>query len=376
MPELDIPDAPEALTARWLTAALRAGGAIERASVVSADVALIAVDRGIGGQVARVRLQYDREEAGAPATLIAKLPSAIELTRGGGRFLRLPEREVRFYAELRDAVPLASPQCYYAAVDVDGDAFVLLLEDLEAFPAGDDVAGCSVEQAETVARALASLHATWWQNPGLARLDWMPAINERATTWQRLYTTAWREHRDAAADLMPDAMLPLAERLTSSAAVAIDRLAASPATLLHGDMRLDNLFFPADADAPPLIAVDWSNATRGPGPYDLAYFCCMAFTPERRREHEDRLLHLYHEALLERGVTGYRFDACFDDYRLSFLEPFMRMFFLLVRGHAEKGTDRPQRVLAKFVRHAAQAALDLDAGADRGLREPPGRAGR
>ena len=176
---------------------------------------------------------------------------------------------------------------------------------------------------------------------------------------------------------MPDAMLPLAERLTSSAAVAIDRLAASPATLLHGDVRLDNLFFPADADAPPLIAVDWSNATRGPGPYDLAYFCCMAFTPERRREHEDRLLHLYHEALLERGVTGYRFDACFDDYRLSFLEPFMRMFFLLVRGHAEKGTDRPQRVLAKFVRHAAQAALDLDAGADRGLREPPaGRAAK
>jgi aminoglycoside/choline kinase family phosphotransferase len=158
-------------------------------------------------------------------------------------------------------------------------------------------------------------------------------------------------------------MLPLAERLTSRVARAVDRLAASPATVLHGDMRLDNLFFPADAGAPPVVAVDWSNATRGPGPYDVAYFCCMAFTPEQRREHEDRLLHLYHDALLERGVTGYDFDACFDDYRLSFFEPFMRMFFLLVRGHAEKGTDRPRRVLARFVRHAAQAALDLNAGA-------------
>ncbi len=363
MPELDIPDAPEALTAGWLTAALRSGSAIEHASVVSASVALIAVDRGIGGQVARVQLAYDHEEAGAPATLIAKLPSAIELTRGGGRFLRLPEREVRFYVELREQVPLASPRCYYAAVDAEGDAFVLLLEDLETFPAGDDVVGCSIEQAETVARTLASLHAAWWQSPRLAGLDWMPAINERATTWQRLYTNAWREHRDDAADLMPDAMLPLAERLTSTAAGAVDRLAASPATLLHGDLRLDNLFFPADAGAPPLVAVDWSNATRGPGPYDLAYFCCMAFSPEQRREHEDRLLHLYHDALLERGVAGYRYDACFDDYRLSFVEPFMRMFFLLVRGHADKGMDRPRRVLAKFVRHAAQAALDLDAGA-------------
>ena len=51
-------------------------------------------------------------------------------------------------------------------------------------------------------------------------------------------------------------MLPLAERLTSTEAAAFDRLAAAPATLLHGDLRLDNLFFPANAGAPPLVAVE------------------------------------------------------------------------------------------------------------------------
>ena len=50
-----------------------------------------------------------------------------------------------------------------------------------------------------------------------------------------------------------------------------------------------------------------------------------------------------------------------DDYRLSFLEPFARMFVLLVGGHAEKDHARPAEVVRKFVRNAAQAALDLDA---------------
>jgi aminoglycoside phosphotransferase (APT) family kinase protein len=140
-------------------------------------------------------------------------------------------------------------------------------------------------------------------------------------------------------------------------APALDRLERSPRTLLHGDLRLDNLFFPEDG---MIAAVDWSNATRGPGPYDVAYLLCTAVTPEERRAHEDRLLHHYHAALLDGGVEGYDFAQCFDDYRLSFVEPFTRMFFLLVSGHAKKESDRPSAVLTKFVHHAGQAALDLD----------------
>ena len=365
MPSPPLPDGPEQLSPEWLSAALRVAGLLDGASVASAEAELIAVERGIGGRVARVRLSYDRPAPRAPATLVAKFPSAIALTRGGGRVLRLPEREVRFYRELAPWVPLRTPACYFAAVDDEGDAFVLLLEDLGALPHGDDASGTTIERAETLVDAIATLHAALWQSPRLDDLGWMPRIDERAPMWQRMFATAWREHRAEAREIVPASMLPLAELLTRRLAYVFARLAASPHTLLHGDLRLDNLFFPSfpsEAEAKAaLVAVDWSNAARGPGPYDLAYCMCVAFEPEQRRAHEQALLHRYHEALLARGVAGYPFDHCFDDYRLSFLEPFARMFALLVGGHAEKGHTRPAEVMRKFVRNAAHAALDLEA---------------
>jgi hypothetical protein len=360
MAALAIPLDLDELTPAWLTAALSASGVAGDATIASARAELIAVERGIGGRVARVRIEYAGPAPGAPRSIIAKLPSAIELTRAGGRFLRLPEREVRFYRELAGRVPVRTPECYFADVDADGDAFVLLLEDLGALPSGDDLAGTTVERAERVVDAVAGLHAAWWRSPDLDALEWMPAIDERGAIWQRMFASAWREHRDELGELVPDELLPLGEAMTRRLAAAVARLAASPATLLHGDLRLDNLFFPPVAGA-PVAAVDWSNATRGPGPYDLAYFMCTAFEPEQRRACEQQLLRRYYDALAARGVEGYAFETCFDDYRLSFCEPFARMFFLLVRGHGEKDHRRPPAVLSKFVRNAGQAALDLDA---------------
>lgn len=360
---MTVPATPAGLdefTPAWLNDALEDSGILGGARIAEARAELVAVDRGIGGTVARIRLGYEGAAAGAPASIIAKLPSAIELTRGGGRFLRLPEREVRFYRALADRVPTRTPACYYAAIDDEGDAFVLLIEDLGALPSGDDVQGATREQAERVIDAIATQHAAWWRSPGLGALDWMPAIDEHARMWQRMFATAWREHRDDLGDLVPPDLAPLGEAMTRHLGTAVTRLGELPRTLLHGDLRLDNLFFPDD---PPggVVAVDWSNASRGPGPYDVAYFMCVAFDPAGRREHEQALLRRYVDALAAAGVEGVTFEECFDTYRLSFCEPFTRMFFLLMRGHADKGTDRPSTVLSRFVRNAGQAAVDLGA---------------
>lgn len=360
MPVPATPAGLDEFTPAWLNDALADSGILGGASITEARAELVAADRGIGGTVARIRLGYEGPAPGAPASIIAKLPSAIELTRGGGRFLRLPEREVRFYRELAGRVPTRTPACYYAAIDEDGDAFVLLIEDLGALPPGDDVQGTTRERAERVVDAIAAQHAAWWRSPDLDGLDWMPAVDEHARMWQRMFATAWREHRDELGELVPAELAPLGEAMTRRLGAAVSRLGELPRTLLHGDLRLDNLFF-LDDPADGVVAVDWSNASRGPGPYDLAYFMCVAFDPAERREHEQVLLRRYVDALAAAGVEGVTFEECFDVYRLSFCEPFTRMFFLLMRGHADKGTDRPPTVLARFVRNAGQAAVDLGA---------------
>ncbi|MFN8640019.1 MAG: phosphotransferase, partial [Dehalococcoidia bacterium] len=127
---------------------------------------------------------------------------------------------------------------------------------------------------------------------------------------------------------------------------------------LHGDFRLDNLFF-ALPDGSPLAAIDWSNAMSGPGPYDLAYLLAVALSPARRRALEAELLATYIEGLRAGGV-GEDVEWCRDAYRLAFLEPFMRMLFLLVRGHADSGNGRPYQVLSQLVHRSAVASLDLD----------------
>ena len=237
---------------------------------------------------------------------------------------------------------------------------MLLIEDLSALPAGDDVEGTTPDRAARVVDAIAAQHAAWWRSPDLDALDWMPAIDEHARMWQRMFTTTWREHRDGLEGLVPADVVSLGEAMTRQLGAAVTRLAQAPPTLLHGDLRLDNLFFP-DNPAEGVVAVDWSNASRGPGPYDVAYFMCVAFDPEQRREQEHALLRRYVDALAAGRVEGVTFDECFDVYRLSCCEPFTRMFFLLMRGHADKGTDRPPTVLSRFVRNAGQAAVDLGA---------------
>ena len=85
-------------------------------------------DQGITGQLARVSLTYDTQEAGAPQSLIAKFAATEATTRNtfSGHYLR----EVRFYEELAPRTNLRTPHCYYSSLDVDTLEFVLLLEDL------------------------------------------------------------------------------------------------------------------------------------------------------------------------------------------------------------------------------------------------------
>lgn len=367
---LAIPDGPADLTPEWLTDALRASGVLRAPAGVSrSSVLVIATDRGVGGQVARVALEYagiegvERLEVAAlPPTLVAKLPSAVDLTRRGSRAVRLPEREVALYRELAPELPLRAPRCYYADIAPDGDAFVLLLEDLGGYANGDDLEGVSVERLHAVARALARLHAAWWESPRLERLAWLPRIDARAAMWERLFGSTWTEVRDRPSPIaglqLPPGSHEVLDVLAEVGSTLYTSLAAGPRTLLHGDMRLDNLFF--DLPGAEVAAVDWSNATSGPGPYDLAYLCAIALPFEGRRSLEPALLESYVEELAragrevdERWLRG--------AYALSYLEPAMRMVFLLARGDAGARGDRVHRILVQLVERSLAAAIDLDA---------------
>ena len=136
---LSIADTADALTPEWLTAALTSSGSLTGARVVDAEV------RPLGtGQMCdsvRIRLTYDAAGAG-PASLVAKLPAADEGSRATAKAFRSYEKEVRFYQELADRLPVRTPRLHYADLDVETASFVLLLEDLAPAQPGDQLLGC------------------------------------------------------------------------------------------------------------------------------------------------------------------------------------------------------------------------------------------
>jgi aminoglycoside phosphotransferase (APT) family kinase protein len=147
---------------------------------------------------------------------------------------------------------------------------------------------------------------------------------------------------------MPDACVEL-----------LERLAESPVTLLHGDYRLDNLFFDEGA-VDPVVAVDWQICGLGRAAYDIAYFMSQSLTPEARKEADEVVLQAYHEALVAGGVRRnvYPFERCWEDYRLAIL---FCSCYPLNAGALDLVNERAVALFEAMLSRSAAAILDLDA---------------
>ncbi len=361
MAKLKIPAGPDELTPEWLTHALRQTGTITDATVRSFELKTIGEGAGFMGQLAQVALLYEGSEAGAPRSLIAKFPSDIPENRDIGNHFRFYERETRFYQEIADEVELQTPRCYYSAMDVGADDYVLLLEDLAPARVGDQLAGCSPEEAELAIRHLAKLHATWWESPRLDEIGWMPLTNDPliAQSAQDAYLEAWAPFVEYVGDKLSDNMRAVGERYGKNVINMLNRLGEQPRTIVHGDYRLDNLFFGTPEGDDPLAVIDWQISSRGRGVFDVAYFTCGAMQPADRKAVEMDLLRMYHTILVDNGVRAYDFDQCFEDYRASVLT--CLLYSVIEIGSLDTANERGVELFTAIMERAVSAIADLNA---------------
>ena len=92
---------------------------------------------------------------------------------------------------------------------------------------------------------------------------------------------------------------------------------------------------------------------------DIAYFLGQNVPTDFRRANEEALLRRYHGGLQAKGVQGYSFDQCWDDYRGSML---MHVVSATQLQTLDGGNDRGQRLLDAMLTQGWQSAVDLDAG--------------
>ncbi len=346
-----IPRGPEDVTPAWL-------GSVLAADVETVDVSPIGT--GQTGATYRVSAVYSAQQPELPATFAIKLPAQDDAVRE--RVALGYRSEVEFYTDVAESVAIGVPRCFHSDISDDGTDFVLLLADMSPAVQGDQIAGCSEQEARLAVEALAGLHGPSWCDPA----------------WLALSSISMPKPGDeAAAKGLGDVSLMAAgivierlgtrisghdqETLTAAMGSVTPWLAAEPNryALMHGDYRLDNMLFTPDRTR--VTVVDWQTMGVGLAGRDLAFFTATSLDPEMRPQVEERLVADYHRALLGYGVVDYDVDTCWHDYRLGVVQaPLITALGLAFASSTERGDEMILTMLSRGCRAVRElGTLDL-----------------
>ncbi len=359
-----LPETPDDLSPAWLSRALGR-------DVSSVDREVLGEGQGFMGDI--LRLTLHGAAAGTPDQVIAKLPKRAN--RAMGEMIGVYEREIMFFLTLAEDVPVRIPQLVYADFDRDKGSenqekilrtldrmprflmnviaalgskvaakkqrrYVLLLEDIAPMQAADQLAGLDPEGCKRVLGSIAKLHRHFWQSERLEGHFWLLPLDVDA----RLRHGRFRHHRERFAATCNETMQPLLQWLDAHGEALVRRLAAdAPTTLIHNDLRLDNVMFEGDSCA----FIDWQLVRRGPAAVDVAYFLSGALPETCDLATERDILRHYHAAL---AVSDYTFEAFERDYRRAML---MHLAMLASADEVDFGNDRGGAMMRAWMQRLA-----------------------
>lgn len=341
------------VTADWLTQALRSSGL---------DVTVDTLQRrklgegvGLMSDVERMTVTYSQGDG--PPTLIFKKPAENDVNRGVATTFDLYRREVLYYRDVAERSSARTPIVYYA--DIDGSDFALVLEDVSAYELGDQIVGCNVDQARAGMRWLARQHAAFWGRADDPALDFLPLVHPSYSSEGLMQGCAygWGPMVEGFAEVVPADIADLKDRFLAVLPKIFEWMAEPPITVIHGDFRMDNLFFAAEDGHAALIAVDWQGSLRGRAAQDLGYFMSGSLPVELRQAHERELIDLWHDELCASGVTDYSADDAWLDYRRGTL--FVWTHAVVISGTLDHTNERGKQWITEMLRRSVAAFEDL-----------------
>jgi hypothetical protein len=220
----------------------------------------------------------------------------VPTNREVGVTYRLYEREVNFYTRVRPQIEgLAAPECFGGQYEpATGDSF-LLLEDLAAYRVGDQVVGCTAAEAMEILDAVIPLHARYWNRIDDPLLEGMTKVDDpdQMAGIAAGCAAGWDPCVDMFPEAMPDEIRAMKERFTGSVPELHRMVGRLVQTVIHGDLRLDNMMFGDTPDLRPVVLLDWT-LTKTSGLHDVAYLVSQNVDLAERRAHEAEIIEHYH----------------------------------------------------------------------------------
>ena len=349
---MPFPRDPEDLRKRqsWCTDALRAGGAIpEGAEVTGFEVQDFKTGEAFRSRVARVRVSVTEGGQEGHVEVLAKFAPSAESIRDHAVFILQDNhsKEAGVYARLSSDPAVSAPRAYAAESHKKTGNLCVLMELMDGAREIPESLGCPPELLDMVTDAFARQHAAFWGGAD-PRADFLSVVPDVVIDYFATLFTG--EDRDLFGALLR---------------VVWRHDARPPVTVLHGDARVGNMFFPGPDGRGRFVLIDWQAARKGKGVFDLAYFLVLSVEPDVRRAHADRLLDLYHARLGEHGVEGYSKEDLLEDYRYACLLvlAFVSLPFMSAESSATDANAKKLRELGDaWARRMMALVDDLDMG--------------
>ena len=249
----------------------------------------IGADRGMLGEIYKVTIESSTESRKVVAKFSAPRKEALDNAKRGGTH----ERELRCYDELLSTTPVSIPEIFASWFDEDSSEYLILQEFIEFDQSVDQIDGITVAQSKLVIEEAAAMHAHWWEHSGLSESTWLPRLND--TRRRTNLTTVTRLGWSPLTEILDEGGLAYPDVSGDSLADEIDEmlcdLSTSASTLIHSDLRADNLLFNTEGDG--VMVVDWQGCSFGPSSFDITYHMIQSLSVDDRRQHETELLDYY-----------------------------------------------------------------------------------
>ncbi len=317
------------------------------ALVSAVEVVPLGEQQGYTSRVERVRVSYEPPGSG-PETLIVKLARPDVARESGGTQPFARAHVVGTLIHPEDAV--RRPRCYFAETTADGNGGALVLEDLGAWRPGDEYDGLGDDALAAALTAIADLHAWGWgaERAGLAEL---PAGDYAV---DRTLVDYWPQIRPYVVTGLGDSVAGLGDRFVAGFPALAEALLGRPLTLVHGDLRSDNLRFdPAASGAEAVGVLDWGSAFVGVGAFDPAKLVSTSATQPATLARLRDACSVWHAALVGAGVAGYSEADAWRDFKAGIALAFPSALAGLREDsdprRAETARRRGRRVLAALV---------------------------
>jgi hypothetical protein len=315
------------VTPAWLTGVLQRTGLLRGTRVAEVTYESSVTSFSIA---AHLRISYTCD-SNAPARLFLKFSKPKHP-------VSTPEYgwEVLFYRFVALRTPAPLLHCYDAAFSPERGRLHLLLEDVSDTHYSEPPSQLppTRENCELIVRALADIHAAWWEQPPWDVVG--KSLPDRAEVDQRIQEV--RERTTLFTNFLGDRLSARRRNIYHQVLAALPDLYARlmlrrAYTVVHDDIHIGNVLYPRNPTTDTVRIIDWQTWHIDLAPKDLAHIMAIFWFPEQRRALERVLLRHYYDRLCEAGVADYSWDQLWNDYRLCVIRKLFHPGWQWATGH-------------------------------------------